>query len=43
MLEWVRLIEEYLKYSVGKKRHLISLSKSHRFWRHERILEKDVN
>jgi hypothetical protein len=38
--DWIRLIEEYLKYSVGKKRHLTSLARCHRFWRHERIPER---
>ncbi|CAK59274.1 unnamed protein product (macronuclear) [Paramecium tetraurelia] len=40
--QWVSLIHYYLQQSNGYLNNIMSLSKYHRFWRHERILDPQI-
>ncbi|CAD8197830.1 unnamed protein product [Paramecium pentaurelia] len=40
--QWVQLIQQYIQQSNGYINNIMSLSKYHRFWRHERILDPQI-
>ncbi|CAD8119501.1 unnamed protein product [Paramecium sonneborni] len=40
--QWVSLIQQYIQQSIGCQNNIMSMSKYHRFWRHERILDHQI-
>ncbi|CAD8104888.1 unnamed protein product [Paramecium sonneborni] len=40
--QWVSLIQQYIQQSIGFQNNVNSLTKFHRFWRHERILDPQI-
>ncbi|CAD8203272.1 unnamed protein product [Paramecium octaurelia] len=40
--QWVQLIQQYIYQSYGCQNNITSMSRYHRFWRHERILDPQI-